>query len=125
MKKSGFTLIEMIVTIALLAFVGIVVSMNVVKVVNNQNDNKRETVVSLIEEAACAYSGLSTADCEDGCNISLEDLLNEGLIDEEINGYSLLKCNANNVSVTIDNNGLKKCVLKENYKKLDNCKVGD
>ena len=87
MKNDGFTLIEMIVTIALIGFVGIVVSMNMMKVIENQNIKQQEDFYSMMEEAACAYTGLSTTDCSTGCTITGTKLIEEGLIEEEVRGF--------------------------------------
>lgn len=84
MKNKGFTLIEMIVTIALLALVGVVVTTNVLKLINNQKDEKKEEVKLLIEEAACTYAIL-----EDVTSVTGETLISEGFIDEVINGYEV------------------------------------
>lgn len=89
MNKKGFTLIELIVTIALIGFVGIVLSINVVKIVNDTNKDNEEQAIKLVEEAACAYAVLSTSNCEAGCTVSGQTLINEGLIDEEINGVTI------------------------------------
>lgn len=89
MNKKGFTLIELIVTIALIGFVGIVLSINVIKIVNDQNKKNEEQAKMLVEEAACAYAVLSTSHCESGCIVSGQTLINEGLIDEEINGVTI------------------------------------
>jgi len=84
MNKKGFTLIELIITIALIGFVGVVLSVNMVKVINNQKEEEEAKAVELIEEAGCAYASLSTSNCDSGCTISGETLVDNGLIDEKI-----------------------------------------
>ena len=84
MKNKGFTLIEMVITIALLALVGVVVSTNVLKLINNQKEEKKEEVKLLMEEAACTYAILNNATSVTGTT-----LIGEGLIDEVINGYNV------------------------------------
>ena len=86
MKKNGFTLAELIVTIALLGLVGIVLSMNMIKIINNQKEEKKEEFVELMEEAACAYVILSDANWN-GTYVQGNILVSEGIIDEEVNGY--------------------------------------
>ena len=89
MNRKGFTLMELIVTIALIGFVGIVLSINMVKVINNQDEKNKERVKLLVEETACAYAGLSTSNCDAGCEVAGTTLINEGLIEEEINGIAV------------------------------------
>ena len=87
MKDKGFTLIEMIITIALLALVGVVVSTNVLKIINNQKEEKKEEVKLLMEEAACTYAILNNVN--ENKIIRGKILIEAGLIDEVINGYSV------------------------------------
>lgn len=102
MKNKGFTLIEMIVTIALLGFVGIVLSMNMIKLINDQKEEKKAEVKTLIEEAACTYAIM-----EDAYSVTGATLISEGLIDEIINGYEI-----KDYQVTITfYNGERKCTL--------------
>ena len=89
MNKKGFTLIELLVTIALIGLVGIVVSVNMVKIVNNQKDKDIEQAKALVEEAACAYAGLSTSNVTPGTSVSANTLIEAGLLDEVINGHDV------------------------------------
>lgn len=87
MNKRGFTLIELIITIALLGTIGVIMSTNVINLIERQKDDKKVETKLLVEEAACAYAGLSTTPCERGCEINGYDLIDLGMLDEEINGY--------------------------------------
>lgn len=90
MNKNGFTLIELIITIALIGFVGVILSINVVKTINDQKEENTKNLESLIEETACGYASLSTSNCDTGCTITGETLINEGLIEEEGNGIAVI-----------------------------------
>lgn len=103
MNRKGFTLIELIVTIALLGFVGVVLTTNIAQVINRQKINEEEQALELLEEAGCAYT-IST--CESGCTIEGITLIENGLIDEEINGISMEDYE---VSVTYTSDGEKIC----------------
>lgn len=108
MDKNGFTLIELIITIALLGFVGIVISTNILKVIERQKQSEEEQAIELMNEAGCTYSIISST-CEAGCSVDGEILINEGLIDEEINGI-----NVDEYKVVIYfNNGEKICEAVE------------
>ena len=68
-----------------------------------------EDFKTLVEEAACTYSTLSTVDCDSGCSIEGETLVLEGLIDEDVNGFYPKNYNVN-VTIT---DGLKECKIEE------------
>lgn len=110
MKKNGFTLIELIVTIALLGMVGVVISVNLTNMTKKQNSDKEAEFKKIVEDAACAYVGLSYVMCDEtsGCDISGETLITKGLVDEKINGYSV---NEVKVEVKFDN-GKKICTME-------------
>jgi len=85
MKKNGFTLIEIIITIALLGLVGIVLSISMINLIDNQKSNKIEEFKMLMEDAACTYAVLLGDDFPP--YIHGNDLVAEGLIEEEVNGF--------------------------------------
>ena len=99
MNKKGFTLIELIVTIALIGFVGIILSINMIKTINDQDDKNEAKAKELVSEAACAYASMNSS-CDSGCNISGTTLIDDGLIDEKINGIEI---SGYNVAVTYVN----------------------
>lgn len=103
MKNKGFTLVEVIITIALLGFVGIIISMNLMKLIDDQKEDKKEEVKVLLEEAACTYAILY----DDINSVTGETLVNNGYIDEVINGYKIEKYEVN---ISYDN-GERKCQL--------------
>jgi len=109
MKRSGFTLVELIVTIALLGMVGIVISMNMISVINKEKDKDKAEFKSIMEEAACAYTGLSYVSCPGECTIPGESLMDANMIDEVVNGF---KVKEYSVKVTYENNK-KICTLME------------
>lgn len=107
MKKNGFTLIELIVTIALLGLVGIVISFSMVNLLDNQKDERKSEFKSIMEEAACTYVLLSYASWN-GAYVEGDKLIQEGLVEEEINGYKV-----SNYKVNVSNiDGERKCTLE-------------
>ncbi len=107
MNKNGFTLIELMITIALLSLVGVVLSVNMVRLINDQKDDKKVEFKELIEEAACTYVILSDANWN-GFYVEGNVLVSEGMIDEEVNGYQAANYR---VSVTMEN-GKRTCTLE-------------
>ncbi|MBQ6687301.1 MAG: type II secretion system protein [Bacilli bacterium] len=107
MKKNGFTLIELIITIALLGLVGVVISVNTVNLINKQNIKKGEEFKELVEEAACTYVILSDASWN-GTSVEGIKLVERGLIDEVVNGYQV-----SDYTVKVEmNNGERNCTLE-------------
>lgn len=54
-KKNGFTLIELIATITLLAVLAMVILANMVGIKTNEDNRNAERFQKSVEEAACAY----------------------------------------------------------------------
>ena len=59
-KKNGFTLIELIAAMALLAILSTVVLVNMVGIKHNQEEAQSVRFENDIEEAACTYIDMST-----------------------------------------------------------------
>ena len=89
-RKKGFTLVELIVSISLLAIIGISIGVSLNKVNKNQNNNDKEVVISKIKSAADVYlSGNSTVlnslyTDKAYVLIKVSDLISEGLIDKNL-----------------------------------------
>ena len=85
-RKKGFTLIEMILVVALLSVIGIVITVNLTGTLKDTNQKKCDDFVSEIETAACTYVGWSYREIacnRPGCDINISILVNEGLIKSE------------------------------------------
>lgn len=91
MNKKGFTLTELILTIGLLAVIGLVIVTNMSGLLEKNKEDNYQNFVKAIEEAACTYIELKTArtylnidECKTtGCIIKVEKLVQEGLLAEE------------------------------------------
>ncbi len=141
MKKNGFTFVELIVIIGLLALLAIIIGTNMVGLQGKQQDKTYEAFKKKLESAAClyieksnpeSYKGTgtwnnfrSTCRTTSGCNVNLGWLIEEGLISEDLANPSIEddkkteeKENAvvNMKSKTVHvsyNNGTKKCEYNE------------
>ena len=92
MNKKGFTLTELIITIGLLAVLGLVIVSNMSGLLEKNKEENYQTFVKSIEEAACTFIELkvaqnyvSTSDCKtpSGCNVAINALVQEGLLSEK------------------------------------------
>ena len=94
MKKNGYTLVELIITMALLALASTVIIVNMQGVESKQNKSLKERRIAEIEKAACSaidslqaeiITGQNRDNClAHGCKIKLSKLVSEGIIDEDL-----------------------------------------
>ena len=132
-KKNGFTLIELIATIALLAILATVILLNMVGVKTTEENRNADRFKKNVEEAACAFIDMMDNNnrrntCKrntNGCDIYLSELisssiLNESLISEDVvDPYTNKKAGSEKncifVNVKWEQNGSnkqKKCEMK-------------
>ncbi|MBE6149044.1 MAG: type II secretion system protein [Firmicutes bacterium] len=85
-KKNGFTLIEMLVCIGIIAALGVVIGLNATKVLGDAQKDDNKEVMQELFESAMLYSELSTSHCNFpaalSCTVSLNNLISTGLLDE-------------------------------------------
>lgn len=86
MNQKGFTLIEMIITIVLLAIVGTFITINFVGL-NNKRDTKEQVrSKNIITTAVDAYIRVEDIDVNDSKTIEVRTLVNEGYLTEKLIG---------------------------------------
>lgn len=91
MNNKGFTLTELLVTLALIVILALVVSNNIISVTRKQETERFNNFSANIEKAACLYAdlkditNLENSICrESNCVVSFNDLIEEGLLDAEL-----------------------------------------
>ena len=91
MKKNGFTLIELIITIALIAIAAIVVGINMVGMTNKNKEAEYNRIVESIESAAKVYvelddvrKGAVKNSGSFGITYSIKVIIEEGLIEADL-----------------------------------------
>ena len=114
MNNKGFTLIEIIAVITILALLGVIITINLSDTLKQTKQKKCEEFVKLIEDSACTYAGLSSKKV--ACNrsscspIKLKLLIEEGFIDEETDPCTEKKIDTKKtVTVTWNEDGEKIC----------------
>lgn len=132
MKKTGFTLIEVMAVLAILAIASIVIVNSLTTSMEKNKENNFNTFVEKITTAACSFIELSPTtraaapantiskdDCRlTGCTITIEDLINTGLIDKDLanplHKDNKLKTNYSTVQINIEwDSEVKICSLDE------------
>ena len=89
-RKSGFTLIEMLVCIGIIGALGIVIGLSANTVIKNAKVSDYEEIMSEVFDAAMIYVELNeykTSACNidsgsSGCTITIGNLISKGLLDE-------------------------------------------
>lgn len=108
MKKNGFTLIEVLVVIVLVAAISVTIGVNMSGMQERQTEKEIKNYRETIENAGCVYAEMKnvTTDSE----VTVGTLINEGLIKKD-----LKKPNTKD-SVEIDNNKIVKIKWENNEK---------
>ena len=86
MIKKGFTLIETLVVIALLAGISVTIGLSFSNMMDKQRDNETKDYEKTIEDAACMYAEKNNINGEYGVKVKTlieEGLLNKNLINPE------------------------------------------
>ena len=89
-NKKGFTLMELLVCIALLGLIALIASISFISVNNNQKQKDYENIVENIISASKTYVGLNKNNVKDNLkdlntvDLPLTLLIENGLLDEAI-----------------------------------------
>lgn len=85
-NKKGFTLIEILVCIAIIAVMGIAIGIGTNKLSQNTKNTNNENLLKEILSAGNTYCQLSTkkSECIAGANVTFDNLISAGVLDEKI-----------------------------------------
>lgn len=82
MNKKGFTLVELMATIGLLAIMSLVIGVNITSILKSTKQNEEEFNKEQIEKAACVYYSSKELNKNGSTNITVGNLIESGLLDE-------------------------------------------
>ncbi len=111
MNKKGFTLVEILSSITIMALIATIASFNFVKIFDNEKEIGENNKDNIITTAACIYieleenKNLKNTCLMNRCEITTDTLIKSGLLKEEdVN-------NSKVINIYKENNE-KKCVIK-------------
>ena len=115
MKNKGFTIVELIITIAIIAVVTVSVGVSMNGIFSNNEEKEYDSFVNIIENAACTYAeikGYTT-----NTSVTINELINYGLIREDLSNPKtkepIVNEKGKSVSITFEN-FIKKCTFNVN-----------
>ena len=106
MKNKGFTLIETLVVIALLAGLSVTIGLSFSNMMDKQRENEQKDYEKTIEDAACMYAEKNNINGEYGVKIKTlieEGLLNKNLINPKTK-ESVINYQENCIAIKYDKN---------------------
>ncbi|MDE6284613.1 MAG: type II secretion system GspH family protein [Bacilli bacterium] len=86
-NNNGFTLVELIVTIALLGTISVVVGLSVTNMINTQKEKQVTNYIETLENAACVYAdkvGITSSSSLSVRRVKAADLVASGLISKNL-----------------------------------------
>ena len=111
MNKKGFTLVEILSSITIMALIATIASFNFVKIFDNEKEIGENNKDNIITTAACIYieleenKNLKNTCLTNGCEITTDTLIKSGLLkDDDVNNTKV-------INIYKENNE-KKCVIK-------------
>lgn len=125
--NKGFTFMELLIVIALLAVIAVIISTNMVGLQGKQTEKEYKNYVDKLETAACTYFekneyATGKQECRNNpssnyCKITIDTLISKGLIAEDLynpkEGKDVIEFKDDYVLISyID--GEKTCELQEN-----------
>lgn len=82
MNKKGFTLVELMATIGLLAIMSLVIGVNITSILKTSKQNEEDFNKEQIEKAACVYYSSEELNPSGSTNITVKNLIKSGLLGE-------------------------------------------
>ena len=113
MKKNGFTLIEILVVIVLLAAVSVTVGVGMNEMAGRQKEKQIKEYKETLEKAACVYA--ETNNILTNSEVLLKTLIEEGLVSKNLKNpetNNTVSDDENNIVLIKWENNEKKCSLK-------------
>lgn len=107
MNKKGFTLVELMATVGLLAIMSLVIGVNITSILKTSKQNEEKFNKEQIEKAACVYYSSEELNPSGSKEIFVSDLIESGLLDETYRNVENSK-----VTITVKDNE-KKCVYNK------------
>lgn len=120
-KKNGFTLIELVATIALMVLMGVIIANNLNSLFSSREEEDVTDFKELLESAACTYIDLSDPQIKlkketcktSGCTVTTSVLITNSLLDEDMkNPLTGAKITGSEVIKISYPNGEKTCVYE-------------
>ena len=81
--NKGFTLVELLITIALIAVITVTMGVSISSMINRQEEKEFQQYVELIEESACTYAEKNNLP-QVSSEVSIDTLISEGLLSKDI-----------------------------------------
>lgn len=120
MKKNGYTLVELIAVLVIIALVATIVVLNFDHSIDKSKNKKEDSFVNDLEKAACVYIDLtesesfkSTCYPSRNCTVTVSQLVQSGILaDDMIDPKTNDKiAQSLTINVSWDSNGTKSCTF--------------
>ena len=106
MKNNGSTLVELIITITLIAIISVSIGVSINGMLSRQEEDQAEQYAKDIADAACVYAEVN--DITTNSTVTINELISAGLLSKDlinpISDRPTTDYNDNEVTITWSNN---------------------